>query len=85
MTKTSRPVAGFPAGTALAAVATTGYTGFRAGPPLIGLAAELIGLPDALGLVSLACALIAVTARALPASHPLRADALLASSTPAPG
>jgi len=78
-------VAGFPAGTTLAAVATTGYTGYLAGPPLIGLAAELIGLPVALGLVSLACALIAVTARALPASRPLGADALLASSTPEPG
>jgi MFS family permease len=78
-------VAGFPAGTALAAVATTGYTGYLAGPPLIGLAAKLIGLPVALGLVGLACTLIAVTARALPASRPQRADALLASSTPEPG
>jgi hypothetical protein len=52
---------------------------------LIGLAAALIGLPVALGLVGLACTLIAVTARALPASRPQRADALLASSPPEPG
>ncbi len=36
-------IAGISAGTALAAVATTGYCGYLAGPPLIGLAAELTG------------------------------------------
>ena len=50
---------GIPAGTALAAVATTGYFGFLAGPPLIGLAAEAAGLPIALAIVCVACALIA--------------------------
>lgn len=46
-------------GKALAAVATTGYFGLLAGPPLIGLVAEFSGLPLAFGLVSAACALIA--------------------------
>ena len=48
--------------TALAAVATTGYCGYLAGPPLIGFVAELIGLRGALGIVSLACGIVAVTA-----------------------
>jgi fucose permease len=70
---------GVQAGTALAAVATTGYCGFLAGPPLIGLAAEITSLPVALGIVSASCALIALGAgvvlrpRRLPAqteSHP---------------
>ena len=55
-------VPGIPAGTALAAVATTGYLGFLAGPPLIGLASDAIGLPSALGIVSASCALVAVGA-----------------------
>jgi fucose permease len=59
-------VPGVPAGTALAAVATTGYFGFLAGPPLIGLTAELTGLPVALGVVSACCALVALGSRLLP-------------------
>ena len=46
-------------GPALATVATTGYFGFLAGPPLIGLAAEAVGLRVALGIVSTLCALVA--------------------------
>jgi len=53
---------GIPPGTALAAVATTGYFGFLAGPPLIGLAAEAAGLPTALAIVCVACTLIAAGA-----------------------
>jgi len=55
-------VAGVPAGTALAAVATAGYGGFLAGPPLIGLAAEAAGLRGALGIVAPVCAVIAIDA-----------------------
>lgn len=51
-------VPGVQDGTALAAVATTGYFGLLAGPPLIGLAAELSGLRVALGIVSVLCAVI---------------------------
>lgn len=43
--------AGIPPGTGVAAVATVGYTGFLAGPPLIGLLAEAIGLRPALFIV----------------------------------
>lgn len=38
-------------GTAIAAVATAGYTGFLAGPPMIGFVAEVTGLRIGLGLV----------------------------------
>jgi MFS family permease len=49
---------GLPAGTAIAAVCTIGYLGFLAGPPTIGLAAELLGLPLALGLLVLVLGVI---------------------------
>ena len=50
---------GIAPGRALAAVATTGYLGFLAGPPLIGALAGVAGLPAGLALVSVACALVA--------------------------
>jgi MFS family permease len=50
---------GLPPSAAIAAVCTVGYFGFLLGPPAIGGLAELIGLPAALGLVVLLCALIA--------------------------
>jgi len=50
------------ASTSIAAVATAGYFGFLAGPPIIGLMAEYTGLPMALGLVVLAISSIAVFA-----------------------
>jgi hypothetical protein len=60
--------------TALAAVATTGYGGYLAGPSLIGFAAEATSLPVALGIVAAACALIAVSAKVLPVSPVIAAD-----------
>jgi MFS family permease len=59
-------VPGVEPGRALAAVATTGYLGFLAGPPLIGIVAEGAGLAVGLGLVSAACALVAAGSGALP-------------------
>ena len=59
-------VSDVPAGTALAAVATTGYFGYLAGPPLIGLVAEATSLPVGLALVSACCALVAIRAGAVP-------------------
>lgn len=50
-------------GTAIAAVATTGYAGFLAGPPLIGFVAEGSSLKAALFLLVLACAVVALFAR----------------------
>jgi MFS family permease len=51
-------------GRGIAAVTTLGYAGFLAGPPLIGFAAEFVGLPAALGLIVLASLIIAIFARA---------------------
>ena len=53
-------------GPALATVSTIGYTGFLAGPPLIGALAELTSLPAALALLpllALAMALLAPLTR----------------------
>ena len=44
---------GLAPGAALAAVSTAGYTGFLAGPPLIGFVAEWLGLRAGLGVVVL--------------------------------
>ncbi len=53
-----------PAATGIAAVATTGYFGFLAGPPLIGFLAHATNLGIGLGTVVLVCALIALFAHA---------------------
>lgn len=71
-------VPGVAPGVALAAVATTGYAGFLAGPVLIGCTAELMGLPMGLTLVSVACAVIALgggiaTSGAATETSPVRA------------
>jgi len=65
-----------PSGTALAAVATTGYLGYLAGPPLIGLAAEAAGLPAGLAIVCAACGLVAIGARIIPAPPGALASAI---------
>jgi predicted MFS family arabinose efflux permease len=54
---------GIAPGTAIAAVATTGYLGFLAGPPMIGLLADRIGLGTALAMVALLLLAMAVAAR----------------------
>ena len=58
-------IPGILPGTALAAVASTGYFGFLTGPPLIGVVAEISSLSLALGLVSVCCAVIAARASAV--------------------
>jgi MFS family permease len=55
-------------GRGIAAVTTLGYSGFLAGPPLIGFTAELTGLAWALGLTVLATLIIALAARAVAAA-----------------
>ena len=61
-------VAGSPG---IASVSTVGYTGFLLGPPLIGWAAEGVGLPTALASVAvLALLSAAVSAVLRPADHP---------------
>jgi MFS family permease len=51
-------------GIGLAGVATMGYFGFVAGPPLIGGLAELAGLPNALALLVVLAAFVAALAPA---------------------
>jgi len=54
---------GMAAGHAVAAIATLGYLGFLVGPPAIGGAAEMLGLPAALGLLPLLALTIALIGR----------------------
>ncbi len=76
---------GLAAGPALAAVSTMGYTGFLAGPPLIGALAELTSLPTALVLVAaLTAATVALAgATRRGATQPGAADAAVPAQ-PAP-
>jgi fucose permease len=53
---------GVPTGTAIAAVASAGYAGFLAGPPVIGFVAQATTLTAGLGLVVLCLAAVAVGA-----------------------
>jgi len=53
------------ANTAIAAMATVGYTGFLIGPPLIGTVAEAVTLRGALGLLGVVGVLVAVFGRAV--------------------
>lgn len=59
---------GVSAGHGIAAVSTAGYCGFLAGPPLIGLCAEAVTLPGALGIVVVCLAWIAVSASRMSAA-----------------
>jgi MFS family permease len=54
---------GMSPGMALAAVSSTGYLGFVAGPPMIGSLAEAIGLPTALVLLVVLGVVVAALAR----------------------
>ena len=67
-------VPGTDSAPALAAVFTMGYTGFIAGPPVIGILADLISLPAALALLCAAAGAVAVLGgRATHATQPLAA------------
>ncbi|MGI9051025.1 MAG: MFS transporter, partial [Rubrobacteraceae bacterium] len=56
---------GVAPGPALAAVSSAGYFGFLVGPPIIGFAAELLGLGAALYIVVALSAAVAVLAGAV--------------------
>jgi fucose permease len=51
-----------PSGVGIAGVATVGYTGFLAGPPAVGFAAQAFSLPVALWIVVALAAMLAVFA-----------------------
>ena len=50
---------------ALAAVTSLAYLGFLAGPPAIGMVADVAGLPVGLGIVALGCAVVGTAVRGL--------------------
>jgi MFS family permease len=77
-------ISGMPPGTALAAVASTGYFGLLAGPPLIGVVAEISNLSLALGLVSVGCVLIAASASGVlaPTQTPLHTATATTQTSP---
>jgi fucose permease len=75
---------GVDPGTGLAAVATIGYLGFLAGPPLIGVVAQLTTLRCALAVVVAACALIALYGGAADAVTPSSGHPETAPSTATP-
>ena len=60
---------GIAAGAGIAGVATIGYAGFLAGPPVIGLIAEETSLRLSLGLVTLMVASLTLTAGAVSAPN----------------
>jgi len=62
---------GLAVGPALAVATTCGYFGFLVGPPLIGLTAELIGLPTALGIVVAMGVIIVLLAGAAAEPEPI--------------
>ena len=64
LTAASR-VPGMKAGAGIAAVATLGYTGLLAGPPLIGFVAQMTNLRGGMAAVGMACLLTAVLAGTL--------------------
>jgi MFS family permease len=56
-------VPGIASSVSLSAVSSIGYLGFVAGPPAIGGIAELVGLPNALAVLVVLAALVALLAR----------------------
>jgi hypothetical protein len=60
--RTASRLPGVAASEGIAAVGTAGYVGFLAGPPLIGLTAEVATLPGALAIIAAALAWIAAIA-----------------------
>jgi hypothetical protein len=74
-------VPGLAPGVGVAAVAGLGFTGFLAGPPLIGLLAEGAGLAAALGIVPvLALGVVLAAGRVLRAASPAAATSGVAES-----
>src|SRR4051794_41803956 len=77
-----------PAAAAIAAVTTTGYVGFMAGPPLVGLLAPASSLRLSLGVVGALCAGAALLARAVqdePQPAPARRRAYPGTAAARPG
>lgn len=63
-------VPGVPSSRGIAGVATIGYAGFLAGPPVIGLVAEVLSLRGGLGVVALGVGAIALFGQAIQRGQP---------------
>jgi hypothetical protein len=63
---------GVPAGQGIAMVSRLGYVGFLAGPPVIGFAAEGLGLPVALAVVPVLTLTVSALSRAAGPAPPGR-------------
>ena len=70
-----------PTGTAIAAASTLGYTGFLAGPPLVGALAQLTSLRLACGVFVIAGVLVLALASAARAPQDVRSGAQPAVSS----
>ncbi len=68
--RAAAPRADVPAGAAIAAVTTTGYVGFLAGPPLVGLVAHATSLRVSLLVVGALVVVAATLTRAMGATRP---------------
>ena len=66
-------VSGISASFGLAAVTTCGYTGFLAGPPIVGLIAQERSLSFALGCAACACLAVAVSVKKVIRDEPASA------------
>jgi MFS family permease len=66
--------AGMPPGAAIAALATTAYTGLLVGPALIGMIAGLVGLPSSLISLPILMVVIALGVGSLPIIRALEAE-----------
>jgi MFS family permease len=73
-----------PAGPSLAAVFTFGYTGFIVGPPVIGLLADAISLPVALGALCAAAAAVTLLGARAAESGTVRAGVAAPRPDPVP-
>lgn len=76
---------GVSAGVALATASTIGYFGFLLGPPIIGFAAEIVGLRGALGLILFTSALIVALAPVVRQAATIRPSAKPLSLTDCAG
>ena len=80
--RTAGNVPGIASSIGLSAVSSVGYLGFVAGPPAIGGIAELIGLPNALGLLVVLAAAVSVLASTTGAGAMVRAAGETAEAEP---
>jgi MFS family permease len=73
---------GIPSVQGVAAIATMGFLGLLAGPPLLGSIADAVSLRLALGIVVILCGAMALLAGALRVTEPANADPASMTTSP---